>query len=164
MVEIRPAKAADCEEIVQLWHQGWHDAHANLVPDGVLPYRSKDHFGLWLTEAEDAFFVAADDIGIVGFVSVKGAEVVKLYVSDRARGTRVAQTLLSFAEKLLSESGIARAMLLCTAGNIRAERFYARQGWELSGSYEDALWTPATSNERFFVLTHRFEKDLKLLL
>jgi len=128
MVEIRPAKAADYEEIVQLWHQGWHDAHANLAPDGVLPYRSKDHFSLWLTEAEDAFFVAADDIGIVGFVSVKGAEVVKLYFSDRARGTRVAQTLLSFAEKLLSESGIARAMLLCTAGNIRAERFLCAAG------------------------------------
>jgi hypothetical protein len=55
-------------------------------------------------------------------------------------------------------------MLLCTAGNIRAERFYAREGWELSDSYEDALWTPESSNEKFFVLTHRFEKDLKLLL
>lgn len=163
MLDIRPAEAADREEIVQLWHQGWHDAHANLVPDDVLPYRSKDHFSLWLEEAEDTFFVAADDIGVVGFVTVKGAEVVKLYVSKRARGTGVAQALLSFAEKRLCEAGIARAMLLCTAGNVRAERFYAREGWDLSHSYEDALWTPETSNERFFVLTHRFEKDLKLL-
>lgn len=163
MFDIRPADTADREDIVKLWHQGWHDAHAKLVPDGVLRYRSKDHFSLWLKEAEDAFFIASDDVGAVGFVSVSGPEVVKLYVSNRGRGTGVAQALLSFGEKRLREAGIERAMLLCTGGNIRAERFYAREGWDLSYSYEGALWTPKTSNERFFVLTHRFEKDLTLL-
>ncbi|MGO7732740.1 hypothetical protein [Rhizobium leguminosarum] len=80
MLEIRPAETADHEEIVQLWHQGWHDAHADLVPSEVLAFRTKDDFPLWLKEAEDAFFVATDDTGVLGFVSAKGAEVVKLYV------------------------------------------------------------------------------------
>lgn len=70
MFEIRPAETADHDEIVQLWHQGWHDAHANLVPSEILAFRTKDHFTRWLKEAQDAFYVAADKIGALGFVSI----------------------------------------------------------------------------------------------
>ncbi|WP_337270241.1 GNAT family N-acetyltransferase [Oryzifoliimicrobium ureilyticus] len=160
MLEIRPAEIADHNEIVQLWHQGWHNAHADLVPSEVLAFRTKEHFKLWLKEARDAFFVAIDDIGVIGFISVKEAEVVKLYVSNRARGTGATHVLLSFAEKLLHKAGISKAVLLCTAGNIRAERFYQREGWELSHSFEEALWIPEGVSEKFIVSTHRFEKNL----
>ena len=37
MLEIRPAGLADHERIVELLHQGWHEAHAGLVPSEVLP-------------------------------------------------------------------------------------------------------------------------------
>jgi putative acetyltransferase len=161
MFEIHPAETADHDEIVTLWHQGWHDAHANLVPPEVLAFRTKDHFTLWLNEAQDAFFAARDDTGVLGFVSLKGAEIVKLYVSGRARGTGAAQILLSFAENLLCDAGVARAGLFCTTGNIRAERFYQREGWELSESFDDALWVPEGAGAKFIVSTHRFEKDLK---
>ena len=143
MLEIRPAKTADHKRFVQLWHQGWHGAHAGSVPSEVLAFRTKDHFSLWLKEAQDAFYVAIDDDGVLGFVSVKGDEVVKLYVSNRARGTGAAHSLLSFAEGLLRNAGIRKAVLLYTAGNVRAERFYEREGWELTHSLEDALSTPA---------------------
>lgn len=162
MLEIRPAKTADHEEIVQLWHQGWHDAHAGLMPPEVLVFRTKDHFTLWLMETQDAFFVARHDTGVLGFVSVKGGEVVKLYVSNRARGTGAAHALLSFGERLLRDAGIIKAVLLCTAGNIRAERFYKREGWSLSHSSDDALWTPEGVRTKFIVSTHHHEKDLKL--
>lgn len=164
MLEIRQAETADHDEIVELWHQGWHDAHADLVPNEVLAFRSRGHFTLWLKEAQDAFFVATDDTGVLGFVSLKGAEVVKLYVSNRARGTVAAHELLSLAEELLRDAGITKAVLLCTAGNRRAERFYKREGWNLSHSFEDALWTPEGVTKKFIVSTHRFEKDLMLVL
>ncbi|MBK0023983.1 GNAT family N-acetyltransferase [Ochrobactrum sp. S46] len=163
MLEIRSAETADHEEIVQLWHQGWHDAHSDLVPYELLAFRTRGHFTLWLKEAQDAFFVATNDTGVLGFVSLKGAEVVKLYVSNRARGTGAAHALLSFAEKLLRDAGITKAALLCTAGNLRAERFYKREGWNLTHSFEDALWTPKGVTKKFIVSTHRFEKDLKVV-
>jgi hypothetical protein len=72
MLKIRPAETADHEDVVQLWHQGWHDAHADIVPSEVLAFRTKDHFTLWLKEGQDAFFVATDDTGVLGFVSVTG--------------------------------------------------------------------------------------------
>jgi hypothetical protein len=71
--------------------------------------------------------------------------------------------LLSFAEKLLRDAGITKAVRLCTAGNIRAERFYLREGWDLSHSFEDALWAPDGVRKKFNVSTHRFEKDQKLV-
>jgi GNAT superfamily N-acetyltransferase len=136
---------------------------ADLVPSEVLPFRTKDHFTLWLKEAEDAFFVAPDDAGVLGFVSVKGGEVVKLYVSNRARGTGAAHALLSFAEKLLRDAGITNAVLFCTAGNLRAERFYKREGWDLSHASEDALWMPEGVRKKFIVPTYRSQKDLMLV-
>ncbi|KAA9382427.1 hypothetical protein [Neorhizobium galegae] len=60
MLEIRPAETADQKEIVQLWHQGWHDAHADLVPSEVLAFRTKDYFTLRLKDAQDTFLVATD--------------------------------------------------------------------------------------------------------
>ncbi|KJF74820.1 GNAT family N-acetyltransferase [Agrobacterium arsenijevicii] len=160
MIEIRRAETADHEKIVRLWHQGWHDAHAALVPSEVLAFRTKDHFALWLKGAQDAFYVATNDAELLGFVSIKGAEVVKLYIGKHNRGTGVAHALLSFAEHLLRDEGISKAELLCTAGNIRAERFYQREGWSLSHSFEDALWVPDGVGRKFIVLTHCFQKDL----
>jgi ribosomal protein S18 acetylase RimI-like enzyme len=120
MLEIRPAREADQLAIVQLWHQGWHDAHAHLVPTEILAFRTPEHFLLWLKQSTDAFHVAVDD-ELLGFVSINGAELVKLYVSPQARGSRTAHDLLSHAERLLAEQGVAQAELFCTAGNVRAE-------------------------------------------
>lgn len=159
MLTIRLAEAADQADIVRLWHQGWHDAHAALVPPGVLAFRSADHFGIWLSEARDTFYVAADT-ELRGFVSVKDAEIVKLYVGRSARGQGVAHRLLSFAERTLSESGVREAELFCTAGNSRAENFYRREGWTLSGTFDDFLWVPEGVTVRFAVRTHRFQKNL----
>lgn len=160
MLEIRPAVSGEAEAIVQLWHQGWHDAHAELVPPEVLSFRTKWHFLSWLQEASDTFYVAISGKELMGFVSVKGAEVVKLYVSQGARGSGVASALLSFAERTLRQGGIVEAELLCTAGNGRAERFYQRQGWNLVQTFEDPLWVPSGINQNFVVSTHRFRKIL----
>jgi GNAT superfamily N-acetyltransferase len=160
MLDIHSAKAADHGKIVQLWHQGWHEAHAALVPPEVLSFRTEDHFATWLKEANDTFYVATDGTQCLGFVSVKAAEVVKLYVGRPARGTGAAHALLSFAEKLLSASGVTQAELLCTAGNSRAETFYLREGWRLTDTYQEALWMPKGVNRQFIVPTHRFQKAL----
>ncbi|RUZ78308.1 GNAT family N-acetyltransferase [Mesorhizobium sp. M7A.F.Ca.US.006.01.1.1] len=159
MLEIRPAQEADRSAIVQLWHQGWHDAHAHLVPAEILAYRTPAHFSLWLEQSTDAFHVAVGD-GLLGFVSINGVELVKLYVSPQARGSGTARDLLSHAEHLLSEQGVAEAELFCTAGNVRAQRFYAREGWRLSRSFEDALWLPDNVAGRFTVETHCYRKHL----
>ncbi|WP_370677088.1 N-acetyltransferase family protein [Pleomorphomonas sp. PLEO] len=160
MLDIHPARVADQGKIVQLWHRGWHEAHAALVPPEGLSFRTEGHFAIWLKEAKDAFYVARDGTELIGFVSVKAAEVVKLYVGTSARGTGTAHALLSFAEQLLFADGVSEAELLCTAGNSRAERFYQREGWHLTDTFDDALWMPKGVSRQFIVATHRFQKTL----
>ncbi|WP_085033496.1 GNAT family N-acetyltransferase [Ensifer aridi] len=159
MFEIRPAREEDRSAILQLWHRGWHDAHAYLVPAEILPFRTPEYFALWLNQAAEHFYVAVHG-AVLGFVSTKGEEVVKLYVDTEARGTGVAGGLLAHAEQLLSGEGVTEAKLHCTAGNIRAQRFYEREGWTLSRTFEDALWLPIGIPGRFTVETHCYHKFL----
>ncbi|MER9306238.1 hypothetical protein NKJ06_15500 [Mesorhizobium sp. M0293] len=72
MLEIRPAREADQSAIVQLCHQGWHDAHAHLVPTEILAYRTPAYFSLWLKQTTDVFHVAVSDelLGFAGNDSV----------------------------------------------------------------------------------------------
>ncbi len=161
MTVVRAARSEDRIEIVQLWHQGWHEAHSNLVPQEILAFRTPMHFFAWLEESNDQFYVAMDQ-ALLGFISVKNFEIVKLYVREDARGTGVARSLLSFGENLLLKQGFREAELFCTAGNIRAQRFYEREGWSLSLTFEDALWLPKNVADRFTVETHRYRKTLTL--
>ena len=116
---------------------------------------------MWLDQSTDMFHVMADGDDLLGFVSVEGAEVVKLYVGAEAKGRGFARSLLGHAENLLALDGVERAELLCTAGNVRAQNFYAREGWQISRTFADGLWLPAgVSTGIFPVRTHRFTKLL----
>jgi len=113
-----------------------------------------------LKEEPNSFYVARLGDNLIGFVSLMGIEVVKLYVVAGARGTGVASALLGFAEQALRQDGVSQAELLSTAGNIRAERFYMRQGWCLINTFDGALWAPPGISQKFVVSTHRYRKGL----
>jgi len=159
MVSIRTLTSNDRDELIDVWHSGWHDAHANIVPKGVLRYRTLECFWSWFRGSTDQFHIAVDN-GVLGFVSTQGSEIVKLYVDPTARGTGVASKLLSHGERELHNQGVTDAVLFCTAGNARAQRFYGREGWILSETRPDRLWIPDDVSEEFIVDTHRYEKKL----
>jgi GNAT superfamily N-acetyltransferase len=160
MTRILPAKPEDSSELIELWHAGWHDAHAHLVPKEISAYRSFVHFRTWFMECGDAFHVARNENELLGFVSINGPEVVKLYVGSAARGTGLAATLLSYAEHELFRHGVTAAELYCTAGNSRAERFYKREGWTLSRTFMDALWLPKGAGGEYLVETLCYREKL----
>lgn len=159
MLNIGLAQPKDHSTIVDIWHSGWHEAHARLVPDGVLKFRKVEHFWVWLENSTDQFYVALND-GVVGFVATHESELVKLYVEADVRGTGTATALLSYAEAQTSNDGIQDAVLFCTAGNTRAQRFYSREGWILNDTFADKLWLPENTTEEFIVDTHRYKKLL----
>ncbi len=159
-MEIRPAIVEDHALIVTLWHEGWHDAHGDLVPEKALPYRTIDHFNIWLSESVEDTYVAFDGEGLVGFYALVDAELSHLYVRRQTRGSGVAGKLLAHAERQLLSRRVKVAELYCTAGNTRAQRFYERQGWVLSKTFSDRLWFPKNCAEKIEVLTHHYTKDL----
>ena len=158
---IRSATAHDRLPILRLWHEGWHDAHADLVPKPVLAYRKPEHFALWLDSCDETVFVACAAGEVVGFYAVDGAELVKLFVRRDARGSGLAQALLAGAEDRLQSRGIEIAELFCTAGNGRAERFYEKHDWQRQRTFPDRLWHPSgAGGSDWEVTTHRYIKRL----
>lgn len=154
---IRDMSAADCDTVAALWHAGWHEAHANIVPEALVQLRTPESFRTRVSELIATTRVADDAEGVCGFVMTRKNELYQLYVTGRARGTGTARALLSDAEARLAVSGINTAWLACAIGNCRAERFYEKSGWSSKGRETVDL---DLVDGLFPLEIHRFEKAL----
>jgi putative acetyltransferase len=105
------------------------------VPAALLAHRSLDDFRLRVPERIATTVVATIDSQIVGFVTVHDDEIEQLYVTASARGGTAAAALLARGEQVIA-SGFDLAWLGVVAGNARARRFYARQGWCEAGAFD----------------------------
>jgi GNAT superfamily N-acetyltransferase len=154
---IRPAEQTELDELAALWHQAWHDAHAQIVPTELIRLRPVEHF----RQQIDASLANTRVVGAVGaplgLCLIKGAELYQLFVAQAARGTGVAAALIDEAETRLARQGVETAWLACAIGNIRAARFYEKRGWRRTGTMINAAQT--VSGE-FRLEVWRYEKSL----
>jgi GNAT superfamily N-acetyltransferase len=153
---LRPATEADVDAIATVWHEAWHDAHAEHVPACLVADRTPAHFRRCATDLAGSVIVAEDSSGIVGFVRVDTDELDLLFVARRGRGTGVAAALLARGEEEIADR-FPKAWLEVVSGNDRARRFYARMGWVDAGMHE---WTTETSAGPATVTYRRYEKRL----
>jgi ribosomal protein S18 acetylase RimI-like enzyme len=157
-IQVRRAEAGELDHLAQLWCDGWHDAHAGIVPSELTRLRTLESF-------RDRLQAALPDIRVVGpfgtpvgFCMIKDAELYQLFVSASARGTGVAAALIADAEERLAERGIVTAWLACAIGNDRAARFYEKGGWRRVGTMINYA---ETSTGTFPLEVWRYEKSLK---
>lgn len=154
---VRPVDAPEVAFLAKLWHDGWQDAHAAILPAELVRLRTLESFEkrlrIGLSDAR-----AAGPIGTpVGFHMLKDDQLYQLYVAAASRGSGVAAALIVDAELLLTRSGVTTAWLACAIGNERAARFYERSGWMRVGNMTNNLDTP----EGVFALEcWRYEKAL----
>lgn len=142
-VEIRPARPEDAETIGAIWYRGWCDAHLGNVPDALLAVRTPESFTVRAVQRLAAPAVGGSAVAVAlvsgtvaGFVMVTDDEVEQVYLADSHRGSGVAAELLAEAERLVAAGGHRLAWLAVVAGNLRARRFYARNGWEDTGMFD----------------------------
>ncbi|MEO1536140.1 MAG: GNAT family N-acetyltransferase [Pseudomonadota bacterium] len=143
--------------VAALWHEGWHDAHAEIVPDDLVALRTLASFHDRLNRLMNDTRVAVDDETVLGFCILKGDELNQMYVARAARGMGLAQTLMQDAEDRLRNAGHVRAWLACGVGNNRAARFYEKSGWTRAGLDTVNL---DTSVGAYSLEICRYEKDL----
>lgn len=147
MAAIRWACVADAKSIAALWHRTWHATYARHVGPAAAAVCGLPCFerrvGASLFEADSSLpearrvvrptaLVAEQGVeGIRGFAVVRGgAEVEHIYVAPEAHGSGLATELLAAAERvMLDERGCELAHLSVAVRNLRAYRFYERQGW-----------------------------------
>jgi ribosomal protein S18 acetylase RimI-like enzyme len=154
---LRPARPDDAGEIAAIWYQGWRDGHLGHVPDALTAARTEDSFQLRAAQRVDETVVASVDGAVAGFIMVVDDEVEQVYVSGAHRGTGVAASLLAEAERLVKEAGYPRAWLAVVAGNDRARRFYARQGWTDDGLID---YPAASADGPIHIPAHRYIKQV----
>src|SRR5262249_61767409 len=85
--------------------------------------------------------VAVDGGQVIGFATIHGAELSALHVDPDAWGTGIGRALIAQARADLAAAGADEAQLWVLAGNTRADRFYARDGWTTDGTRRsDTVW------------------------
>jgi GNAT superfamily N-acetyltransferase len=156
-VTVRPATADDAEAIAVLWHAGWRDGHLGHVPAPLVAHRTPETFRARVPGriADSAVAVAGPEV--MGFVTVRGAEIEQLYVRADARGSDVAGALLRHGERLVASGGHSPAWLAVVPGNARARRFYERNGWLDRGPFE---YQAEVEGRTFAVPCRRYEKPV----
>ena len=144
-------------QAAELWHEGWHTAHAPIVPQSLTDLRTMDSFTDRLKDARDTTWAAVQDDTLLGFYMLQGAELYQFYVAAAARGTGTAQTLMAHAEDTQAALGYSQIWLDCTVGNARAARFYEKCGWRNSGTHTAQL---VTSTGPYPLTCWKYEKSL----
>lgn len=156
-VAIRPARDDDAAAVAEIWLGGWHDAHDGLVPQAIVDVRTPESFRTRAAERVTDTTVATVGGEVAGFVMLAGDELEQMYVSSAHRGTGIAHTLITDAERQLRELGHTRTWLAVVAGNARARAFYERAGWVDEGPFDYA----ARVGERtIHVPCHRYAREL----
>lgn len=155
---VRPAQSTDVDQLAQIWYQGWHEAHALLMPPELTRLRTLESFRERIRAALPEVRVAGPRGAPLGFSILKADELYQLYVSPHGRGAGVAASLIADAEAQLAARGFDLAWLGCAIGNGRAERFYEKSGWQQVGRM---VYHSEVPNGTLPVEVWRYEKRLR---
>jgi len=156
-MDVRAAEAVEIDHLAKIWYDGWHDAHAQIVPAELARLRTLESFRHRLQAALPNIRVVGPSGSPVGFCIVRGAELYQLFVSAQSRGSGIAAALIADAEARLAESGVETAWLACAIGNERAARFYEKCGWRRVGIMVNHA---ETADGTFPLEVWRYEKSL----
>lgn len=152
---LRQAQDDDAKAVAKIWYDGWRDGHLGYVPDDLVAIRTKESFKSRASDRVGDTVVAVVDDAVAGFVMVVGDEVEQVYVAEEHRGSGVASLLLDEAERLIAANGHGRAWLAVVDGNMRARRFYERNGWTDEGVFD---YPAASAGGPILVPAHRYVK------
>ncbi len=165
LVLLRPAEPADAMDVARVHVRAWQVAYRNLLPDGYLdglkPEDRARRYTFGGTDPHEPMTtVAVDERGTIrGFVTTCAArdadvpgygELAAIHVDPDWWGRGVGVALLASARVFLLDSGFRRAILWMLVGNVRAERFYAKDGWAPDGTQRtDTVWGVQVNDQRY---------------
>lgn len=104
-MNVRAAEEAEINHLAKVRHEGWQDAHAQILPAELTRLRTLESFRDRLQAALPNVRVLGPFGAPVGFCILKENELYQLYVSAQARGSGVAAALMADAEGRLAEDG-----------------------------------------------------------
>lgn len=149
-VTLRTASRGDIDAIAEINRRSWSAAYRKLMRADVIEAMSHQEHQSWVSErfgagARGWALVAEDDGEPVGYIYTRpsdregddprtDADLFALYVVPEAWGTSAGQKLHDEALSALFGNGFRRCTLWVVERNLRARRFYERNGWASDGA------------------------------
>ena len=148
MTEVRPAVSGDAHGVARVHVRSWQSAYRGLIAQEYLDSLKPDDWaarytfgrmGLRLPSTQ----VAVDGSTICGLVTTglcrdidlpNFGELMAIYVDPAYLHTGVGRVLMAAGRERLRRVGVAAASLWVLDGNVRARRFYERDGWRPDGT------------------------------
>lgn len=164
MISLRPATSGDEYGVAGVHVRSWQEGYRGLMADDVLNgLQPEDRAARYTFGSTDVTLpqtvVAVEGDVIVGFATFgvsrdsddpETGEIFALYVDPDHWGQGVGRMLISEARSSLNESSLTTAQLWVLNGNLRAIRFYERDGWFADGFIrEDVVWGITVTESRY---------------
>ena len=133
----------DLESIGNIYAQSWKVAYSGIIPQDYLDNLTGGQWVNVLADSKYDTYVILEDGKYVGAVSVCAArdekmanygEIVSLYLLPEYFGQGYAKPLFDCAVNALLEKGYRNIYLWVLNENIRAQRFYEKQGFHKNGN------------------------------
>ncbi len=165
---VRNARPDDAYAIAGVHVDSWRAAYVGLLPDAVLrglavAQRTRHWDRVLRTASPEQVVVAEVADRLVGFAHVGPAhdsdadpttgQLATIYVHPDAWGTGIGLRVHNAGLAALADAGYARAHLWMLSTNVRASRFYDRQGWVRDGRIRVQQFGGAV------VIDHRFARQ-----
>lgn len=140
LITIRPARAADAEEIAETHDAAWRDAYRGVIPGRELERMVARRGPAWWSNAirrGSRLLVLDFDETIGGYASygrnrVPGlpyeGEIFELYLAPEFQGLGFGRRLFENARRDLADHGLKSTIVWALADNERATEFYRRMG------------------------------------
>jgi GNAT superfamily N-acetyltransferase len=148
VIEVRAAVSADADEVARVQVRSWQSAYRGLIAqdylDGLRPevFANRYTFGR-VGLRMPSTLVAVDDSAICGLATTglgrdidlpNFGELMAIYVDPTYMRTGVGRLLMLAARERLRLVGVTGAALWVLDGNVRARRFYERDGRGFDGA------------------------------
>src|SRR6185369_8215085 len=103
-MHVRLAEPSEIDALAELWHAGWTDAHATILPAELQRVRTLDSFKHRLRAGLTGVRTLGETGAPLGLCWVKDDELYQLFVASQARGSGVAARLMADAESRLLDA------------------------------------------------------------
>ncbi|KAA1251919.1 GNAT family N-acetyltransferase [Mycobacterium simiae] len=148
MTEVRTAVPADAYAVARVHLRSWRWAYPGLIDQDYLDKLTPEVFTARYTFGRigvqlPTTLVAVDGLTVRGFATTglsrhpdlpNYGELMAIYVDPAHAGTGIGRLLITAARGRLRRVGVMHASLWVLDGNVRARRFYERDGWCFDGT------------------------------
>lgn len=159
---LRYALQSDAETIARYHRACWLQGLSHLLPEGVVaatdPAGQVERWRGWLRPDSDTVTVVVQrGDSAIAHTTIRGNELVNLFVDPDYWGQGLGRGLLAVAERMLAQAGNRTVELHTLVGNTNAIALYTSAGWIVTDRFlEDEIFGVAS---REHVLTKVLECD-----